>query len=589
MRNCTLSVVLALLIQQSGLGAPAVVRPGAKPYEVPSDVRAALGPAPVDLRPLLERYQADRESLLRFFDLPFAPSTHKAMGSFYSAWRAELDKLDFGQLGQEARIEYLLLRNKLDWEVRQLDLGRKRFDEMPALLPFAPAIIGLKEARARLDPLDPVKAAGALVQLEKQAAEMMAWLNGAGKKEKPNVRPAVGRRASQAVAELRETLIQWDQFYNGYDPLFTWWTADPYKKADTSLGKYATLLREKLAGLKADDKDTIIGDPIGREALLVELAAEMIPYTPEDLIAIANREFAWCDAEMLKASRELGYGDDWKRALEYVKTLHVPAGQQTALILDQVLEAIDFVEKHDLITVPALARDVWRMNMMSPERQRVNPFFLGGESIIVTFPTDTMSHESKLMSMRGNNIHFSRATVHHEVIPGHNLQQFMNRRYRPYRSMFRTPFWTEGWSLYWEMLLWDMGFPRTPENRIGMLFWRMHRCARIIFSLNFHLEKMTAQQCVDFLVNRVGHELENAAAEVRRSFETSYAPLYQCAYMLGGLQFRSLHKDLVGGGKMTNRQFHDAILKMNSIPVEMVRASLTKQSLTKDFTSSWRF
>jgi hypothetical protein len=32
-----------------------------------------------------------------------------------------------------------------------------------------------------------------------------------------------------------------------------------------------------------------------------------------------------------------------------------------------------------------------------------------------------------------------------------------------------------------------------------MLFWRMHRAARIIFSLNFHLRKMTAQESIDYL------------------------------------------------------------------------------------------
>ena len=93
----------------------------------------------------------------------------------------------------------------------------------------------------------------------------------------------------------------------------------------------------------------------------------------------------------------------------------------------------------------------------------------------MSYPTDTMDHDDKLMSMRGNNIHFSRSTVFHELIPGHHLQQFMTARYNPHRRAFGTPFWTEGWALYWEMLLWDDGFPKTPENRVGMLFWRMHR------------------------------------------------------------------------------------------------------------------
>jgi uncharacterized protein (DUF885 family) len=227
--------------------------------------------------------------------------------------------------------------------------------------------------------------------------------------------------------------------------------------------------------------------------------------------------------------------------------------------------------------------------MMTPERQIINPFFTGGEDISVSYPTNTMTFEQRMMSMRGNNIPFARATVFHELIPGHHLQGFMNDRYRPYRRIFETPFWIEGNAFYWEMVFWDMGFARTPEERVGMLFWRMHRCARVIFSLSFHLGLMTPQQCVDFLVNDVGHELDNATAEVRRSFDGSYSPLYQCAYMLGALQFRALRHELVDSGRMTNRQFHDAILHENAIPVELLRAELTNQKLDKNFSTSWKF
>ena len=122
-----------------------------------------------------------------------------------------------------------------------------------------------------------------------------------------------------------------------------------------------------------------------------------------------------------------------------------------------------------------------------------------------------------------------------------------------------------------------------------MLFWRSHRCARIIFSLSFHMEKMSPQECIDLLIKRVGHEPDNAIGEVRRSFAGNYGPLYQAAYLLGGMQIHSLHKELVGTGKMTNRAFHDAILRENRIPIEMVRAILTKQNLSRDFKSSWKF
>ena len=269
--------------------------------------------------------------------------------------------------------------------------------------------------------------------------------------------------------------------------------------------------------------------------------------------------------------------------------LYVEPGKQPELIRELAVEAIDFMDKHDLVTVPRLARETWRMEMMTPERQLVSPFFLGGETIQVSYPTNGMGHEQKMMSMRGNNIHFSRATVFHELIPGHHLQGFMAARYRPYRALFGTPFWTEGGALYWEMLLWDMNFARSPEDRVGMLFWRMHRSARIIFSLSFHLEQMTPDQCIELLVEKVGHERDNATAEVRRSFAGDYGPLYQCAYLLGGLQLRALHRELVDSGKMTNRTFHDAVLKENRIPIEMVRASLTGRKLARDFKSSWQF
>jgi uncharacterized protein (DUF885 family) len=226
---------------------------------------------------------------------------------------------------------------------------------------------------------------------------------------------------------------------------------------------------------------------------------------------------------------------------------------------------------------------------MAPEKQKVNPFFLGGETITVSYPTNTMEHAQKRMSLRGNNRHFARATVQHELIPGHHLQRFCQDRYRPYRRIFETPFWTEGWTLHWEMLLWDLRFAQTPEDRIGMLFWRLHRCARVQFSLSFHLGQMTPQECVDMLVNEVGHERDNATAEIRRSFGGDYDPLYQCAYLIGGLQVRALHRELVGAGRMTHRAFHDAFMRENYMPIAVLRTLLADLPLERDFCGDWRF
>ena len=109
------------------------------------------------------------------------------------------------------------------------------------------------------------------------------------------------------------------------------------------------------------------------------------------------------------------------------------------------------------------------------------------------------------------------------MIPGHLLTGYLNQRYADYRPDLRGggPFYGEGWPLYWELTMYELGFHKTPEQKIGALFWRMHRCARIIFSLNFHMGLWSPQESVDFLVDKVGHERDNATAEVRRSFESA--------------------------------------------------------------------
>src|SRR4029453_7949125 len=99
-----------------------------------------------------------------------------------------------------------------------------------------------------------------------------------------------------------------------------------------------------------------------------------------------------------------------------------------------------FFDQLRWVTIPPLAREDWRMEMMTPERQRVAPFFLGGEQILGSYPTADMSDEDKLMSLRGNNPHFSHATVFHELNPGHHLQQFMMARYNSHRGIFSPPF-----------------------------------------------------------------------------------------------------------------------------------------------------
>ena len=697
---------------------------------VPSDLRPLLQPRRSELRLVVQHYNADRLTLsgnhqggasegrgggpggpagagASVSRVSLSPQRIARLKQFDLDWKTSLAAIERTKLSPDGQKDLETLKTTIDSNLAQLEADTRLLGELQPLVPFAPRVVALYEARVRIEDINAQKAAAEVTSIAKEIAQIKARL------ESPNAtsagsdgRPAakeLAPRAADATDSLRASLTNWFTFFNGYDPLFTWWVGLPFKNVDRSLQEYATFLREKvattdvvmpapaaiasiaptaapkfaqvpnltelislpqdemiaivqrftgrgsssgggrggaapargpehylgwLAALKTLDFDTlsrnaqvdylfikttselqlarakvpprsdiprkadntgITGAARGRLGLLNDLADERIPYTPEELIELGYKELAWLEGEIKKAASQMGLGDDWKRAIEKVKEMHPPPGGQPAAIRDMLHEAVEYVRAHNMITVPQVAAESLRMIMMTPERQLINPFFTGGAQMSVSYPTDTMEYEARLQSMRGNNVPFSHATAFHEMIPGHNLVGYIGQRYAGYRaSLGGTPFYGEGWPLYWEIVLYDKGFHDTPEERVGAMFWRMHRAARIIFSMNFHLGVWSPQQCIDFLVDRVGHERDNATAEVRRSFQTA-APLYQAAYLLGGLQIHRLRRELVDSGKMPEKQFHDAVIRQGSMPIAFLRLAMNGQRLTRDTALTWRF
>jgi hypothetical protein len=721
-------------VLQAGGQAPAAsaAQTPAVAQAVPKNLRPLLLPRQSEMRLVVTRYTLDRATLhTNFLDgirtggrpgagpatpaEPVSVSRIARLKRFDLDWQAALAVLDAPALSVAARADLAALNQTITTNLAQLDADAAAIARTARAVPFAPAITRLVEARIRIEDVDPMKAAGVLTEVTKEIARVRARVE-AGMAATPAadalpVSRDNAARSAAVVTQLRAGLTDWFTFYNGYDPLFTWWMGLPFKRVDAALQDYAAFLKDKvaaadlaappdavaavqrvlpapapafpsvpdlaellalpqdemadivarfrgpgqggrggqgggqaaqaqtrdkvfyqawLAALKTLDFKTLTrnaqvdylyikkmaeqqtardvitlpatpprktdnsgipGAARGRQGLIFDLQDELIPYTPEELIAFAETEFAWCEREMKKASAQLGFGDDWKRALERVKGIHPPPGGQKAAVRDMVFEAIDYLRAKDLLTVPPVAAESQHMIMMTPERQLVNPFFTGGFQISVSYPTDTMEYDARIQSMRGNNTPFSHAVAGHEMIPGHNLVFYTNARYQAYRPRLggNSPFFGEGWPLYWELMLYEMGFHDTPEEKVGALFWRMHRCARIVFSLKFHMGEWSPQECVDFLVDRVGFERDNAMGEVRRSFQGGYGPLYQAAYLLGGLQLRSLRREVVDAGRMNQKAFHDEILRQGAMPIAMLRLALGSQPLTRDMPVDWRF
>ena len=589
--SAVLPALLLFAASQGFASAPAGDAAAPSPTFLAPAFDAVPADTPSRLRPLIARYRADRAALEHVRALTdegddplFAPQRAALRGGLVADWQQRLAGLDATALGQDDRLDLLLLRRELALDASAQAFAKTRYEAIRPLLPGYDALVALFEARRDLQQADPRTAADTLEQVRRDLAARPQRLS--ADDHAPEVSPTLALRAAQHAQALKQALKDWHADQSGYDPDFSWWVDAPYEALDKQFEAQITLLRDTLGG--AADPETLRADPIGDAAIIEALRAEGIDESPTELMAAAERELAWCQSEMTRAAAQMG-ARDWHEALERVKQNHVAPGEQPALVVQLADEAMAFLEARGLVTVPEASRRDWRMTMLSPEWQLQAPFFLGGEDVWVAFPTGGMPHDRKLNALRGNNRHFSRAVVHHELIPGHHLQHWYAQRYATHRQGFESPFWVEGWALYWELRLYDLGFASTPEDRTGMLFWRSHRAARILFSLGVQSGRMTPDEAVELLVERVGHERENARAEVRRAIGGDYGPLYQVAYLVGGWQFRALHEERVVRGGWSEREFHDRVLREGAMPIRMLRERLFDRVGTQPPDEPWHF
>ncbi|HKQ77568.1 MAG TPA: hypothetical protein VJ810_27980, partial [Blastocatellia bacterium] len=209
-----------------------------------------LDSSPSELRSLIERFVVDRGSLSRSYPMEISTARQARFKQFYSDWLATLAKLNFDTLSQDGKVDYLLFKTQLDHELQQLELQNKSLAETAPFTPFAQTIIDLVEARRRMEKIDPANTAAALNDLNKKIDAARRTAETGLRGEQGKIKRTVANRASATVNSLRGALRTWFGYYNGYDPLFTWWVDEPYKAVDQSLSAYSAFLSERVAGLR---------------------------------------------------------------------------------------------------------------------------------------------------------------------------------------------------------------------------------------------------------------------------------------------------------------------------------------------------
>lgn len=212
------------------------------------------------LRLFIERFAADRSSLIHFCDIRIAEERQERLRVFFRERQDRLAALNFDALSEEGQIDYILLRKYLAHSLEQLAFEAREKADSASYIPFAATILDLEESRRKGLPVDSQRSAATLTQLKlqidtlrKQESESLMK----SEKESSQKRRVDANRAADEVELLRKTLHNWYAFYDNYDPLFTWWNIESYRKADAALNEYGRFRREKIANVKSkDSKDS---------------------------------------------------------------------------------------------------------------------------------------------------------------------------------------------------------------------------------------------------------------------------------------------------------------------------------------------
>src|SRR5437588_6430888 len=161
----------------------------------PAAVAEAPDDSPSEMRPIIEYYLADRGSLQRSFFVNNSPARRERFRKFYSDALERIQKLNFDAMSEEGKVDYILFRNHLEHELRQLEIEGKQQAEIEPLVPFAKTIVDLEETRRHMEPIDSAKTAATLSDLKKQVDEtrrkIEAWLRSADSTDAIRVKKTV--------------------------------------------------------------------------------------------------------------------------------------------------------------------------------------------------------------------------------------------------------------------------------------------------------------------------------------------------------------------------------------------------------------
>lgn len=179
-------------------------------------------------------------------------------------------------------------------------------------------------------------------------------------------------------------------------------------------------------------------------------------------------------------------------------------------------------------------------------------------------------------------------TVYHEGVPGHHLQIAQAVYNRGQLNSWRrllggTSGHAEGWALYAERLMEQLGYLDDPADRLGMLDGQRMRAARVVLDIGVHLGKQRpdgkgvwdADYALEFMLRNVNMPDEFVKFEVNRYLGwPGQAP----SYKVGQRIWEQLRDDVAAreGADFSIKAFHKRALDIGGVGLDTLRAALSR-------------
>ena len=144
---------------------------------------------------------------------------------------------------------------------------------------------------------------------------------------------------------------------------------------------------------------------------------------------------------------------------------------------------------------------------------------------------------------------------------------------RPLRKNNGISIFSEGWGLYNEQLMQETGFFPNERIHLRQLQLRLWRNARVIYDTGMHTGRLTYEDAISLMTDRVGFLRWAAQLEIDSS---SARPGYFIGYFMGMTEILAMREEykVKMGDSFTLKDFHQKLLKIGNMPPSLMREAL---------------